>query len=174
LKSVRVVRKVRSGQSAHLGRTVCGLATWSTRALTKWSQHKRTVRLQGRTVRDLETVLSGLILRTVRSTNPKNHTVPAQTKFGTCGWSAHQGRTVCTIIQGLCREQPLLVRTADGPAPRPERSAVQMNRTCPKWTDFGPHWRITDGPPLRPGRSAHPKTLHFSNKLLKEFLTHEI
>jgi hypothetical protein len=29
LKSVRAVRKVRSGQSAHLGRTVRDLATWS-------------------------------------------------------------------------------------------------------------------------------------------------
>jgi hypothetical protein len=41
-----------------------------------------------------ESVLSGLILRTIHSTNPKNHTVPAQTKFGTCGQSALQGRTV--------------------------------------------------------------------------------
>jgi hypothetical protein len=57
--------------------------------------------------------------------------------------------------------------------PRPRWSAVQMNRTCSKWTDYGPHWRIADGPPSRPGRSAHPKTLHFSNTLLKGFLTHE-
>ena len=63
-----------------------------------------------------ESVLFGLILRTVCSTNPKNHTVPAQTKFGTCGRSALQGWTVRTINQGLCREQPPLVRTADGPA----------------------------------------------------------
>jgi hypothetical protein len=79
-----------------------------------------------------ESVLSGLILRTVHSTNPKNHTVPAQTEFGTCGRSAQQGRTVRTIIQGLCREQPSLVRTVDGPASRPRRSVVQMNRTYPK------------------------------------------
>jgi hypothetical protein len=34
LKSVRAVRKARSGQFANLGRTVRDLATWSTRALT--------------------------------------------------------------------------------------------------------------------------------------------
>jgi hypothetical protein len=67
-----------------------------------------------------ESVLSRLILQTVRSTNPKNHTVPAQTNFGTCGRSALQGQTVRTIIQGLCREQPSLVRTADGPAQGPD------------------------------------------------------
>jgi hypothetical protein len=134
----------------------------------------RTVRLQGGPSVTWETLLSGLILRTVRSTNPKNHTVPAQTKFGTYGRSAQQGRMVCTIIQGLCQEQPSLVRTVDGLALRPGRSTVQMNRTCPKWTDFEPHWRIADGPPTRPGRSAHPKTWHFSSKLLKGFLTQEI
>jgi hypothetical protein len=37
LKSVRAVRKVRSGPSANLGQTVRDLATWSTRALTKKS-----------------------------------------------------------------------------------------------------------------------------------------
>jgi hypothetical protein len=36
LKSARAVRKVRSGQSGSLGRNVHDLATWSTRALTKW------------------------------------------------------------------------------------------------------------------------------------------
>jgi hypothetical protein len=37
LKSIRAIRKVRSGQSAHLGWTIRDLATWSTRALTNWS-----------------------------------------------------------------------------------------------------------------------------------------
>jgi hypothetical protein len=114
-----------------------------------------------------ETVLSGLILRTVRSINPKNHIAPAQTKFGTCGRSALQGRTVRTIIQGLCREQPSLVRNADGSASRPGRSVVQKNRTCPKCTHFGPLLKDR-------GRSAYPRLWQFSNMLLKRFLTHEI
>jgi hypothetical protein len=104
-----------------------------------------------------------LILRTVRSTNPKNHTVPAQTLFGTCGLSAHQGPTVRTIIQGLSRKQSSLVRTADGSAPRPGRSTVQRNRTCPKWSDFGPNWWIANGPPSRPRRSAHPRLCTFQS-----------
>jgi hypothetical protein len=37
LKSIRAIRKVRSGQFTHLGGTVRDLATWSTRALTKRS-----------------------------------------------------------------------------------------------------------------------------------------
>jgi hypothetical protein len=108
-----------------------------------------------------ETVLSGLILRTVRSTNPKNHTVPAQTIFGTCGLSAQQSRMVHTIIQGLYRKQPSLVRTADAPALRPGRSAVQRNKIGSKWSDFGPLWWIADGPPSRPERSAHPRLCTF-------------
>jgi hypothetical protein len=151
-------------------------ATWQLGAPELWPSGVNTcgpsAYKAGRSV-TWESVLSGFILWTVRSTNPKNHTVPAQTKFGTCGRSTQQGQTVRTIIRGPCREQPSLVRTADGPAPRPGRSAVQMNRTCLKWTDFGPHWRIADSPPTRPGRSAHPKTWHFSNKLLKGFLTDE-
>jgi hypothetical protein len=37
LKSVRAIRKARSGLSANFGRTVRDLATWSTRALSKRS-----------------------------------------------------------------------------------------------------------------------------------------
>jgi hypothetical protein len=112
-----------------------------------------------------ETVLSGLILRTVHSTNRKNHTVPAQTIFGTCGLFAHQSQTVRTIIQGLSRKQPSLVRTADGSALRPGRSAVQRNKIGPKWSDFRPLWWIEDGPPSRPGRSAHPRLCTFQTSL---------
>jgi hypothetical protein len=161
LKSVSVVRKGRSGQSTHHGRTVHDLATWSTRTSDQ-EQLTRAGRPTTRPDRPRpETVLSGLILRTVHSTNRKNHTVPVQTIFGTCGLSAHPSRTVRTIIQGLSRKQPSLVRTANSLVLRPGRSAVQKNHIGLKWSDFGPLWWIADGPPSRPGRSAHPRLCTF-------------
>jgi hypothetical protein len=174
MKSVRVVRKVRSGQSAHQGRTVRDLtarSTWTSDQELLTRADRPPIRPDGPRP---ETVLSGLVPRTVRSTNLKNHTVPVQTIFDTCGLSARHSRTVRTIIQGLTRNQPSLVRTADGPTLRPGRSAVQRNKIAPKWSDFGPLWWIADGPPSRPGRSAHPRLCNFSNVLLKEFLTQEI
>jgi hypothetical protein len=62
-----------------------------------------------------ETVLSGLVPQTVRSTNLKNYTVPVQTIFDTYGLSARHSRTVRAIIQGLTQNQSSLVSTADGP-----------------------------------------------------------
>jgi hypothetical protein len=50
--------------------------------------------------------------------------------FDTCGLSAHHSRTVHAKIQGLARNQPSLVMTADGPALRPGRSAVQWNNVA--------------------------------------------
>jgi hypothetical protein len=173
LKSVRVVRKGRSRQSAHHGRTVHDLATWSTRTS---DQEQLTLADRPPKMPDgprPETVLSGLILRTVCSTNRKNHTVPTQTIFGTCGLSAHQSQTVRTIIQRLSQKQRSLVRTADDSALRPGRSAVQRNRIGPKWSDFGPLW-WSGRSALKTQTVRASKTLHFLNKLLKEFLTHEI
>jgi hypothetical protein len=48
--------------------------------------------------------------------------------FDTCGLSAEHSLTVRAIIQGLARNQPSLVKTAEGPALRPGRSAVQRNK----------------------------------------------
>jgi hypothetical protein len=91
--------------------------------------------------------------------------------FDTCGLSALHGRTVRTIIQGLTRNQLSLVRTADGPALRPGRSAVQSNKVAPEVIRL--RTLLVDR-----GRSAHKartvrasKTLQFSNLLLKERLT---
>jgi hypothetical protein len=50
--------------------------------------------------------------------------------FDTCGLSAHHSQTVRAIIQGLARNQPSLVMTADGPALRPGRSTVQWNNVA--------------------------------------------
>ena len=50
--------------------------------------------------------------------------------FDTCGRSAYHSRTVRAIIQGLARNQPSLVMTADGPALRPGRSTVQWNNVA--------------------------------------------
>jgi hypothetical protein len=92
----------------------------------------------------------------------------------TCGWSAHHSRTVRAIIQGLARNQPSLVMTADGPAQRPGRFAVQKNKVAAQvvrlWTplvDRG--WSALKARTVRAS-----KTLQFSNLLLKELLTHEI
>ena len=155
LKSVRVVRKVRSGQSAHQGRTVRDLTARST-----WTSDQELLTRADRSpIRP-----DGPRPETVRSIIPKNHTVPTQTIFGTCGLSAHQSRTIRTIIQGLSRNQHSLVRTADGPALRPGRSAVQRNKIGPKWSDFGPLWWIADGPPSRLGWSAHPRLCIFQTR----------
>jgi hypothetical protein len=101
--------------------------------------------------------------------------------FDTCGLSAHHSRTVRAIIQGLTRNQPSLVMTADGPALRPGRSGPKTRTvrsameqcTCPSGQ--------TSDPLVDRGRSAleartvrASKTLQFSNLLLKELLTHEI
>jgi hypothetical protein len=164
LNSVRVVRKVRSGQSAHQGRTVRDLtarSTWTSDQELLTQADRPPIRPDGPRP---ETVLSGLVPRTVHSTNLKNHTVPVQTIFDTCGLSARHTRTVRTIIHGLTRNQPSLVRTADGPALRPGRSAVQRNKIAPKWSDFGPLWWIADGPPSRLGRSAHPRLCNFQKR----------
>jgi hypothetical protein len=161
LKSVRVVRKVRSGQSTHQGRTVRDLtarSTWTSDQELLTRADRLPIRPDGPRP---ETVLSGLVPRTVRSTNLQNHTISVQTIFDTCGLSARHSRTVRAIIQGLTRNQPSLVRTADGPALRPGRSAVQRNKIAPKRSDFGPLWWIADGPPSRPGRSAHPRLCIF-------------
>jgi hypothetical protein len=110
-------------------------ATWQLGAPELWPRGVKTCglsTLQGRTVRDLGVS----IVRAYPPDSPeyksqKPHS-PCPNQFGTYGQSALQGQMVHTIIQGLCREQPSLVRTADGLAPRPGRSAVQMNRTSPK------------------------------------------
>jgi hypothetical protein len=94
--------------------------------------------------------------------------------FDTCGLSAHHSRTIRAIIQGLTRNQPSLVMTADGPALRPGRSAVQWNNVLAQVVRLRTPWWIADGPPSRPGRSAHPRLCNFSNLPLKELLTHEI
>jgi hypothetical protein len=52
--------------------------------------------------------------------------------FDTCGLSALHSQTVRTIIQGLIRNQPSLVRTVDGPSLRPGRSAVQSKKVAPE------------------------------------------
>jgi hypothetical protein len=121
-----------------------------------------------------ETVLSGLILQTVRSTNRKkthspcpNHiwhlrtvrsskpdgphynsgTVPKAVFSGQdCGWSGPKARTVRS-------------------AKEPHRSEVVRLRT--PLVDRG---RST----LKTRTVRASKTLHFSNKLLKEYLTREI
>ena len=78
------------------------------------------------------------------------------------------------IIQGLTRSHLPLVRTADGPALRPGRSAVQKE-----------HRDNTNGQTSDPledrGRSAPKgrtvratKTSQISNMLLNELLTHEM
>jgi hypothetical protein len=94
--------------------------------------------------------------------------------FDTCGLSAQHSRTVRAIIQGLARNQPSLVMTADSPTLRPRRSAVQRNKMASEVV------RLRT-PLVDRGRSAlkartvrASKTLHFSNSLLKEFLTQEI
>jgi hypothetical protein len=91
--------------------------------------------------------------------------------FDTCGLSAQHSRTVRAIIQGLARNQPSLVMTADSPTLRPGRSAVQSNKVAPEVIRL--RTPLVDG-----GRSAHKartvrasKTLQFSNLLLKERLT---
>jgi hypothetical protein len=174
LKSVRVVRKVGSGQSAHQGRTVRDLtarSTWTLdQELLTWAD-RPPIRPDGPRP---ETVLSGLVPRTVRSTNLQNHTVPVQTLFDTYGLSAQHSRMVRAIIQGLARNQPSLIMIADGSALRPRRSAVQRNKMASEVV------RLRT-PLVDRGRSAlkawtvrASKTLHFSNSLLKEFLTQEI
>jgi hypothetical protein len=94
--------------------------------------------------------------------------------FDTCELSAQHSWTVRAIIQGLARNQPSLVMTADGPALRPERSAVQWNNVASEVV------RLRT-PLVDRGRSAlkartvrASKTLQFSNSLLKELLTQEI
>lgn len=78
------------------------------------------------------------------------------------------------IIQGLTRSHLPLVRTADGPALRPGRSAVQWNNVAAEV------FRLRT-PLVDRGRSAlkartvrASKTLQLSNLFLKELLTHEI
>jgi hypothetical protein len=92
----------------------------------------------------------------------------------TCGRSAHHSRTVRAIIQGLARNQPSLVMTADGPAQRPRRSAVQKNKVAAQvvrlWTPLVDRGRSA----LKARTVRASKTLQFSNLLLKELLTHEI
>jgi hypothetical protein len=89
--------------------------------------------------------------------------------FDTCGLSAEHSRTVRAIIQGLARNQPSLVMTADGPALRPGRSAVQRNKMVPEvvrlWTPLVDRGRSA----LKAWTVRASKTLHFSNSLLKEF-----
>jgi hypothetical protein len=94
--------------------------------------------------------------------------------FDTCGLSNQHSRTVRAIIQGLARNQPSLVMTADGPALRPGRSTVQWNNVASEVV------RLRT-PLVDRGRSAlkarmvrASKTMQFSNSLLKELLTQEI
>ena len=65
------------------------------------------------------------------------------------------------IIQGLTRSHLPLVRTADGPALRPERSAMQKNTESTQMVKPRTLWRIADGPPPRAGQSARPRLLKF-------------
>jgi hypothetical protein len=73
-------------------------------------------------------------------------------------------------IQGLTRSHLPLVRTADGPALRPGRSAVQYNtngQTSDPLEDRG-----RSAPKGRTVRAT--KTSQISNMLLNELLTHEM
>jgi hypothetical protein len=94
--------------------------------------------------------------------------------FDTCGLSAQHSRTVRAIIQGLARNQPSLDMTADGPTLRPGLSAVQRNKMASEVvrlrTPLVDHGRSA----LKAQTVRTSKTLHFSNSLLKEFLTQEI
>jgi hypothetical protein len=152
-----MISLVGSGHSAHQGRTVRDLtarSAWTSDQELLTQADRPPIRPDGPRP---ETVLSGLVPRTVRSTNLQNHTVPVQTIFDTCGLSARHSRTVRAIIQGLTRNQPSLVRTADGPQ-------CTGTRWLPKWSDFGPLWWIADGPPSRSGRSAHPRLCNFQTR----------
>jgi hypothetical protein len=89
--------------------------------------------------------------------------------FDTCGLSAEHNRTVRAIIQGLAQNQPSLVKTVDGPALRPGRSAVQRNKMVPEVVRLRTPL-VDRGRSALKARTVHAsKTLHFSNSLLKEF-----
>ena len=78
------------------------------------------------------------------------------------------------IIQGLTRSHLPLVRTADGPALRPGRSAVQSNKVAPEVVSSSDPL-VDRGQSALKARTVHAsKTLQFSNLFLKELLTHEI
>ena len=78
------------------------------------------------------------------------------------------------IIQGLTRSHLPLVRTADGPALRPGRSAVQWNKVASEVVRL--RTPLEDrGRSAPKGRTVRAtKTSQISNMLLNELLTHEM
>jgi hypothetical protein len=89
--------------------------------------------------------------------------------FDTCGPSAQHSRTVRTIIQGLARNQPSLVMTADGPTLRPGWSAVQRNKMAPKVVRLRTLLVDRGQSALKARTVRASKTLQFSSSLWKEF-----
>jgi hypothetical protein len=89
--------------------------------------------------------------------------------FDTCGPSAQHSRTVRAIIQGLARNQPSLVMTADGPTLRPGRSAVQRNKVAPEVVRLRTLLVDRGQSALKAQMVRASKTLQFSSSLLKEF-----
>jgi hypothetical protein len=94
--------------------------------------------------------------------------------FDTCGPSAQHSRTVRAIIQGLARNQPSLVMTADVLALRPGRSAVQRNKKAPEVIRLRTPLVDRGQSALKAQTVRASKTLQFSSSLLKECLTQEI
>ena len=104
----------------------------------------------------------------------KNTQSLSKNELDTCGLSALHGRTVRTIIQRLTRNQPSLVRTANGPALRPGRSAVQSNKVASEEDSLRTLWGITDSPPARPGRAAHPRLCKFQTWFDRTFNSRDL